>query len=936
MINYKVLIGGIDYTNAVTMPFKEQYVLDSALDNGTMRVFMISKSDKFKPYTNITITKASDTYTFCVFDDKITEVVGSGLYNHDLVLIEETKLIEKKVVDTNTTTQYLIHDYLSVAVNAPYTVISGTAPEITDIKTPANINVAINLNSLSNVWGDYLPSRFDNGRISIFINDASIAYYTVLVSQSDYTREYSFTPVETGTYKLTYYAHYTTGLTYTENETNFTFQVINQPEPKASKSITYVVNRLLAITETLRASQTPALTFNAEQSAFYDNVVAPEFAMTKSTLRECLDQVGSYIHSIVRLEGNVIYFDKLGDAEQTTLPSDYIGHYETLDSEQYATQLDSIVDNLVNIDNSKQGTITEPFTKGYETVRASGTIRIGNDSTATAIIETEYPIERVEKLICGYLTIGSDDVLVGDITPYVFENAEYQALSGTTGQFPNSKGYALTFTQGQNNITGLTFTLPNPISSVFTKTAIVNIIEAKLGRTIQNIFNVQKLTELNFQLIYYPATKARVKQSKSYLGDYDQELTSIYNQSANKIDSRAYGENLKGAIARLGNVEKFITFYLNTPDNLPNVGNVVIIDNEDYYIATLNVENLIDYTKCTVGLSKDFNALSKYIGIKNNIRLYEVSEKQSVERFITYDDYCVIGDSIASDNLQIITQQAINNSILQFNGATNTTNSVSVARLQGYDETGYAEQQVDLPVFSLGAGNSIWLGCRYRDNYSAGNTSEYATSSTGDNYYRVQNYVPYCDYWGEIETLNVKMYDYLADISSSAQAIEVGNALPKSDLATSRSPLIDTLSDNLVIKKDSRENINLSYQIYFVTNDNSYIIGSQLGQGNPLTTNFDTSSASLYVLPTRINKFASTIDLTNATLIKNYNGDTTDIITENNQIVFSPQTSLASGNSWALVDNATGNLLFGRNIAITQNGTIEMPTMTYTHKVIGR
>ena len=86
-------------------------MLDSALDNGVLNLFMIPRKEVFKPFTPITITKDSDTYTMFVASDKVTEIIGTGKYKHDLVLIEETKLLEKKIVDTNTTTQPLIHDY---------------------------------------------------------------------------------------------------------------------------------------------------------------------------------------------------------------------------------------------------------------------------------------------------------------------------------------------------------------------------------------------------------------------------------------------------------------------------------------------------------------------------------------------------------------------------------------------------------------------------------------------------------------------------------------------------------------------------------------------------------------------------------------------------------------------------------------------------------
>lgn len=932
MVKYKILIDGVDYTSSCSLPFKEQYVLDSALDNGVLNLFMIPRKEVFKPFTPITITKDNDTYTMLVASDKVTEIVGTGKYNHDLVLIEETKLLEKKVVDTNTTTQPILHDYISGSSNVLVKEektgsSSGTYYAYrSQYKNLYQTGYELHCVSFAN-W------QFIDTNPNIF-NDFTIEHNGVTTSYG--MNDEPIITLEEGEYNFTYDGIFSNGLITLSIIDTFKIIVLSQEHPRNKKSITDVVNRLLAITETLRASETPALVFNQEQADFYDQrdndgepiYPAPEFAMTKSTLRECLDQVGGYIHAIVRLVGNVIYFDKLGGTTETTLNKDYIGHYETLDAEQYASQLDSIVSNITNIDDKDTGTISEPFPVAYKTVRAEQ-IRI-NDTDA--IIETDYPIEKIEKLYCGYITANGNTVIVGDITPYVYEKAEYDLLSSNSGTYPLSKGYAITYTQGQPNITGLMFKLPNAVSSIFSNQAILNIISQKLGYNVQSIFSVQNITELMFRIIYYPSTTARVKQSRTDINNYSMELTSIYNQGANKVDSRAYGENLKGAIARLGNIEKFITYQLKTPDDLPNAGDCVIIDNEDYYIATLSIENQIDHTKVTVGLSKDFNALSKYIGIKNNIRLYEVSEKQSVERYVCYDDYCVIGNAITSDNKQLITPKGVEKFTAQFGSTGNIP--ISVARLKGTDIDNNPLTEVDLPIFTLGFGNSIWLGCKYKDNYSAGNKSV-DPPNLNSGYYRLNQFVKYTDNFGEIETLSVKLYNSQVITGSKASAIALGNSLPEAtetlldnDLCFSTDQTNwGRTNDDIVIKKDSREQINFSYQMHFVTNDN-LIIGSQLAQGN-IFVNGKGNNVKFYILPDRINKFTKNVDLTNATNIA-HNG----FYYDSNSITWRNITSTANGKSWVLIDSTNGKLLFGKNIDIASGNTIVMPKMTFTHKII--
>lgn len=928
MINYTIKLGNKDYSISSALPFKEQFVLDESLDNGVLVLKTIKRATIFKPFTLVEITKNDgetiDTYNYFVASDKIMELVGTNLYTHNLVIIEETKLLEKIIVDTNTATNPLTHDYstLSNLALVKNIWISGTTIRETNYYSDKCSSVyligSITFPTLNNFLNLSLSG------VDALISITNIKTQQVVASVSGTDTEL-VTNLDIGDYLVVYFVS-GPSLSFSISA-SFQISIIYQFPQLPYLTITEIVNKLLAISETLRVGEMPRFTFNTEQAQYYSTVLAPEFSLTKSTLRECLDQIGGYIHCIVRLANGIIYYDKLGGSEIAELPTGYISHQETQDIEQYCSAIDTNVDNLVNIDNEALGTILEPFNGGYETVRTeTGIVRITDTS---AIIETEYPIEKIAKVEVGYL---SDETLVGDITACVYEEAEYLTLSSTENIYPLSKAYAIYYTQGEKNIKGLGFNLKNlnPISPIFETYAIINIIERKTGNLdIVNIFNTMPLINLSFRITYYPIVNARIKQTKSDLTEYDLPITSIYNQSANKVDSEAYGENLKGAVARLGNIEKVKTYILPKIALIPSVG--MLVDN-DYYIATVSVENMQYYFKVTCGLSKDFNRLNKYIGIKNNLRLYEVSEKQSVERYVIYEDYCVIGNSIVSESESIIKNDAVVEIANSFTNATQTNGVISVAQVQGETKNNQLLQKVNLPVVSLGIGNSLYFAFRFKDNYSAGNTSEEATTGTGSAYYRVQNYVPYGDFYGRIENLNLELYDTLAPITDYATAQSVGNALPKATLTPTGSPLATTGTAPIILKKDSRENINMGYQVHFITNQQNFIIGSYLSLGSPLVSSAGIKGCSLYIFQTRINKFSRKMDLTNATLVKDYNGTTEEITATNNQVVFNNQIANANGNAWAIVDNGTNELLFGKNGGIINGETILMPTMTFTHQ----
>ena len=107
--------------------------------------------------------------------------------------------------------------------------------------------------------------------------------------------------------------------------------------------------------------------------------------------------------------------------------------------------------------------------------------------------------------------------------------------------------------------------------------------------------NGEDVFKLQYRLTYIPTTSARVVQSKAYKEDIKKSISIAYNQSASKLSSRAYGENLKGAIAKMGNVEKLKMYIFPTVDLVPKCGQLF---DEDYYISTVRTEYYPNFIKC--------------------------------------------------------------------------------------------------------------------------------------------------------------------------------------------------------------------------------------------------------------------------------------------------------------------------------------------------
>ena len=639
-------------------------------------------------------------------------------------------------------------------------------------------------------------------------------------------------------------------------------------------------------------------------------IETPEFQFTQSTLREILQEVGRFVHAEPRLiNSDTITFDKLGSGEISNFTdTDYASKSWQQTVDNYATNLYSTVGNFVNSINYANGVMVEPFSNGFKTVRTENLYLRLEDTNIH--IQTQYPIRSIRKLECGYVSNYDGTVPVPyDITAFVYESAEYQRLSSYDGTYPSSKAWAIYYTIGEKGVYGLTFKSESAYLQAFNKYAIVNILNAVTEKSESSTI----YTQLAFRITYEPIYPATAQQSKSYIGDIDKPATMVYNQGQNMVESHYFGENMKGAIARLGNVDKVLTYVKHGLVDPPKVGEILMNGNDEYYISAVATEIQPYYTKFSMSLSKDFNRYSDYIKVNSEKRMYEISERQAFDSHITYKDYVVIGDmnyNSFDDGLikgvitplgSIFTQQAIYEDI---------SKPVSFVRLTGYSANGGELSKIILPIQKSAIGNSALFTTKYKDNYSAGDN----VVKVDNNYW--QNGVAYSDFFGNIEYLDIAAYsEFQNNISNLEEQTTVGNALPLySDVVI---PLNASFSANKMwIKKGSTEIPTIDYQIDFVTNRSNIIIGSALAKNFPLVSGLlgEEHKAKLYLFSNkRINKFEKIVDVTdgeefdfNISLNINVSQfEIADTVTLNKQY-----------KSWAIVDGATNELLVGCNKTI--------------------
>ncbi len=774
---------------------------------------------------------------------------------------------------------------------------------------------------------DYVKYYIDTKGISFTDNNGKTVNVNILTGQTF--------DLISGSYAIVYSGVFHVEAQSSNNQQHFNytyrFQVVQNQYPLPKPTILDVINRVLELVEPLVWDSNKkdyvkpprfhfAYKYSADTSDGKDeralfNQTAPEFTFTRQTLRETLQQIGQFIHAEPRLiwtretDGDfpaTIIFDRYGEQKLATYQQNgtdiiplnqhpYKGKRFSYNSGVAFTKIESDVDNFVNRLDKEGGTIAEPYRGGALSLR-SETAYTRLEDSEELYFPTSLPIMDITSFVWvdteGFAGEASARY---DITHYIFEKTIYDAeLSSYDTQYPRSKSYGLYFSQGSKSVRGFFFKNTEASGGVLTKYSIVNILEQVTQKTLIGVWdlivpgkdNISKnYPKLCFELVYTPIYSGRVSHGKSYTGDMlKKPFTLMYNQTANVVETRYYGEHLKGVAERLGNVEKTVSIMVRNSNNIPEIGQLW---DDDYYISTVTGSVVLDGILLDIGLSKNFNRLSEYVGANSYKRYYEVSERMSQERRTLYKDYLVItqkdnlsglktGDCFVNLDALI----AVANTFSQSKGAniryvgstggsstrpiyTDIANSVIVS---GFSETFISQTKVLLPVVSSAIGNVMEFTWSYKDNYSAG--VKVVNQKEGDvtGYFGAE--VTYGDYYGTMYYQTYGISTYKGDVN-----LDLALELPQLDMELVSSPQYISAGKR-IIRKDNREVLSQSYSVEFVTDIKGLVIGSALARNNCMVCGLkEQESADLYILPNRINKFSlEKIDLSNATKIFDYAG----------------------------------------------------------------
>ncbi len=958
--NYSVVDGN------TVFPLNFANLLDEQLDEAHL-IIRNSKEKTYDPLTEFKIELKQDDIIvkelyLVLAQDKPREFpTGSNFYVHDLYLIERTKLLEGICCQSTTFTNVLKRNYTKYpygALSYFYFDAKGYISNEYDgfvrkaleqeYTTPLLKNSTVTIIQPMEIAMKAIAILHTNNKTNTQLSlvfDECTASYSYDNSEE---KQLSFNESETLNFNFNLVIKYRITLAETQFASGtpiakqshidiyYNIAGVENKHPLKPWSIADCINRVLEIAEPKFWGEIPTYTLNPIQAEKFDKIKAPEFTMTQCTLREQLKIIGGYIHAEPRLGGydengvyqeNWIFFDEYGTGEQASLANaPYIYKGSSTDISQYCTDIQTNASNIVNSLNYAQGVIIDPDSTNTQTLRTESiNVKLTESNSR---VSTILPIYKITKVECGlYDNEGNWIVKPKDITSYVFEAHEYHStLSSYEGTYPYAKCYAIYYTQGQQGLDGLFFKSDNAQGDMWSYYSITNILASVMG--ISDVSKLQEEIEqyfptLTFRVSYLPIYDAKFSHNKQLIIPTNKRFSRIYNQSENLIETSYYGENIKGVAQRLGNVEQTRTYMLSDISQIPKAGQML----DGYVISAVTTEIMPFYIKCTVALSKDFNRISRYVGINSNKRISEVSERQAYKRDILLKDYIVFTDKPSKYTKQPIAFEnydAIKCAFGYIASPKITPVTAAICTHLDYNGETINGTSVKLPVISSSFGNSILFSWKYKDNYSAGEQV-----FKGEQYQLIdgkeekvtaywQTDVPYCDYYGRV-------YYYLFSLFNNMSDLGLDQALTVNYNSGSYSDCDMQSNIGYILRKDSREILNFNYEVEFVTDRPKTIIGSALASNCPLVQlQTNAGTPEVYFFDHEIGTFDKTIDAETGTkgilqYSEEYNAISVTFPTDNNGIV-------TSFKSWAIVTPTYD----GEEITYQdENGNIE--TITEKH-----
>jgi hypothetical protein len=609
-----------------------------------------------------------------------------------------------------------------------------------------------------------------------------------------------------------------------------------------------------------------------------------ETFFNQKNLWEVLIEAGHYIHAIPELvfgqNGKfMLTFNELGSTERKTneITRSSIMNFQGVDD--YVCELNSYITNYVQLG----GQITE-----WVAAKSSdNSFLVYNDN---AQIITSFPI--IELVEIKIRADNNDDsgILAGqeeDATSYFYEKNVYAILSNIATDIPN-KGIAMYYSLGDNKIMGGDYRLPRINDDAWSDYTIKKLIYSAFKGYVTSgsgtLWTKLKVNNFSFRVTY--RTKSDVRQAhtrpdvRKFLVNSKFDKTPQHKQMNNQtdvvVDSNKYGSNMYGTLLKTGNNNYEMEGWYDSVLKLPHKGDLHRINGENYYVAKIKNTYYSNHIESVITYSKDYNELSKIIGIPSEPRFYEISEQSLINRYVSIDDYLIVttnSDNLSPNNADGYLKDTTHLRKLIL-GTMKDFAKYAMVAFKGDTDIGslYSTfgdpslyKEVLSPLNAYSSGNTLTYSWTMTDNFSAGDKVgeiEYSgAGSTADKAYRAMTAVKYTDEYGK-----ATLFDFFIIEDYSFNSANEINNMPESPVTAKGDKTIKNVNilatnvdiddDNynrrgLILLKDCRERITFNYNLRFITDSDTFV-------SSPYFFTPKSASAKLAILEyDEINKLSS-------------------------------------------------------------------------------
>ena len=355
-----------------------------------------------------------------------------------------------------------------------------------------------------------------------------------------------------------------------------------------------------------------------------------------------------------------------------------------------------------------------------------------------------------------------------------------------------------------------------------------------LRSTIQNIFARWRSL---FRIKYIPIPPSvRYEVVRDDLTEVNLHSYGTINQKLRIVDLNAFTNNIKGRINQLSESELMLSHKVKKISDSFNIGDFT----EDKFVITKK-EVIVqrDHYIINYELNRNFNKISQFIGIDQEIRQWEISESgRTLDRDLVYNEFIELyadDEGVGSKgNSTIISPE----SILPTFQSIFSPVPIGVAKFESQDvldENGEI-LTLNVPFYKVSGGGAFGFYYDFETNASAGDALVAGDSGfLGFGANRRFNFpVKYTNEIGRFQNMKISMFgDNTFTFGDETDEFEFGNEIPR--LTKDFPNEFEVISGEFLVDKDNRERIKMSLLYHFISRDiNEVVVGNKLLTHNSL------------------------------------------------------------------------------------------------------